>query len=208
MANDNFFKSNEIDVLEWIKVELGHPFNVIELEDDYIVKMIIQKEALEYFSRFYPRAEIIDSSGGDIYPLGGNKILITREDFIGIEKIIPETITYDEMESNTYNLSVSADSTFAIKGKFIHERDLSSISLAYSGKFKELCLRMVAKKLLIIKRNANNTTNTVGEVAIEIETIAELVSGFDEWKKLNFDNIRNRGTRCYMRYGNFGSNIK
>lgn len=49
---------NENTVLDYIKKELGHPYNVIEFDDDYLINQLITNQNyLKEFSQYFPKEE-------------------------------------------------------------------------------------------------------------------------------------------------------
>ena len=215
------------DILFWLKRELGSPYVEIELDDKFIIEEIILNEAITIFSTFYPRFDLVpllpftvnnkfnDNTYFKFY--SDTIFTIVNPSFIGLSKILSnngDEINYEELENNKYRLGVlnrgmsmttnsslkDFNNHIVLKIKLRHD-EVETIPTRLLKKFRELCLRIYAKKVVRIRNSAKSLQSTVGNIELYNDDMQELVTQYDDWFKNNFDNIRVNGTKRMLRFG-------
>jgi len=78
--------------LDYIKNHLGHPYQIIELSDDEIVKKVIHGTGMQIFSNFVPMFEFLYYQRTDYIDTTGRKQLINLSNIISPD---PQLITID-----------------------------------------------------------------------------------------------------------------
>ncbi len=78
--------------LDYIKNHLGHPYQIIELSDDEIVKKVIHGTGMQIFSNFVPMFEILYYQRSDYIDNTGRKQIIDLKKIISPD---PQLITID-----------------------------------------------------------------------------------------------------------------
>jgi len=202
----------QIDVLNFIKQRLGHPYVPLELTDELIVTDIIQKEALQMYSNFYP---FIEYRQADMTMLPefwvdfeneqpnesphniteSNMIMVKDEDLIAVMEIFggQRNMDFTQIDRHKYLIHEDIHTRYidiVLKMKKYHRKDLSTIKPQDYRRFMELCLILTAQRLLPIRKFASQISTPVGEIQLDVETVQTLADSWQEFKEKELDNVR------------------
>ena len=140
---------NERYVLEFIKIKLGFPYNIIEVDDDFILDSCITgQNILKQFSTFFPLEEIVTITRSNIIEGYNNRYhLPIEEEIINVKKVLPTDFdNLGVIDFQSYNPIMNAidgllndvqkiPTTF----KYIHLNSIEIYGSYFPSSFKIVC---------------------------------------------------------------------
>lgn len=182
------------DILKYVKQSLGYPHVLIEFDDRQIME-VIQGDALKMYSNYYPyKSTIMLKPSMIVNPYPSKMIdLSSIEDLIGISEVFhgSQDVLYTQYTDTLYKLHDDLQATVitTINIRQIHKKDMSTLRNQDYNRFKQLCLILVARLLLPIRKYNSQISTPVGEMSTDVETVQTLADSYQDFVDRELDNI-------------------
>lgn len=183
--------------LSKIKKKLGFPFTVIEKEDIDILNDIIYDEALKMFSKFFPAETLIPRE--NCIKVSGYEALWEFPDsykgkILTVKKVMDLNgdMDFKFYPPNSIRIfgseEMSSSNHITIVAKTLHKQDLSTIQIIHESIFIEYCTILLAKELLVIKKEFNRIGTPIGDIELNTDVLQSYVDKEVEFVATNFTN--------------------